>query len=317
MSFFIRPKRTLATIRHMPPKRGTYYLGRLIKRGLLKSEQVIDAIQHPQTTALGKFSWTFTEYRSNLTKDKKGYVFAKLSKYKPHGKVRVVDTKHHAELEREEPDLLEASSPFVYLPSYSGIAYLHVWNEIQQETFVQKFMELITRKYDKFFVDCHIEAISDMRAFAKRIQSLDSISELSAKVVPPNPLFGRFWGPLKEYLKDRHAIEVRIQEKALDGEELNTDLPKIIGAIAAREDGRTDRLPELKTEIGDQAILMAADGYGRGKVVGRRDSQEQIIRTSETIKSFQFDKEPDPAELYNQALEVFRKLGEDHEMRHG
>ncbi len=41
------------------------------------------------------------------------------------------------------PNLLEASAPFVYLPEFSGLAFLHVWNGIQEDVFPRRFKAII------------------------------------------------------------------------------------------------------------------------------------------------------------------------------
>ena len=46
-----------------------------------------------------------------------------------------------------------ASSPFVYLPDYSGIAFLHVWNAIQEDLFPKGFCSLIEAAYQNFWCD--------------------------------------------------------------------------------------------------------------------------------------------------------------------
>jgi hypothetical protein len=63
-------------------------------------------------------------------------------------------------------------------------------------------------------------------------------------------------------------------------------------------------------------MLMAADGYGKGKVVGEQKGEEVIIRTSDTHKSFLFSQEPDPAELANAAAKHFKAVSHQRKMKH-
>ena len=74
--------------------------------------------------------------------------------------------------------------------------------------------------------------------------------------------------------------------------------------------------PERIPDITDAALLMAADGYGNGKVVGSQDGEKRILRTSETKKSFPSDKEPDPRVLAQQAIAQFLQVSQERDMDH-
>ena len=74
--------------------------------------------------------------------------------------------------------------------------------------------------------------------------------------------------------------------------------------------------PEEEVGITDAALLMSADGYGRGKVVGESDGNEVIIRTADTQKSFLHSKEPVPEELANECAEHFEKVSKERDMGH-
>ena len=137
------------------------------------------------------------------------YVFGKLSKYSPQGSVKVLDEKEKAETRVIEPNLIEASSPFLYIPQFSGLAYLHVWNQIEREIFAKRFSRIIEESFDNFFVDCKIEPITDLRKFIEKLTSIETFTEISAKIHPPNPLFGRAWKDLREYLEKRQASEFK------------------------------------------------------------------------------------------------------------
>lgn len=61
---------------------------------------------------------------------------------------------------------------------------------------------------------------------------------------------------------------------------------------------------------------MAADGYGKAKLEGVKGKHVVIIRTSDNMKSFLFDKEPDPKELYEQAKTIFEEINKERYMDH-
>ena len=210
------------------------------------------------------------------------------------------------------PNKLEASSSFVYLPECSGIAFLHVWNGIQENVFPRRFKSIIEKAFGNFFVNCEIESISDYRAFKSRLKNLDKYTEFSATVHPPNPLFGRLWGGLNEYIESRNASEVTIKEQASKSDGLQSRLIELMEKIVESSDYE----PGFKPDIADAAILMAADGYGRGKVVGEENGEEVVVKTSDSQKSFSHDKEPSPEDLAGAAKVQFDKVSKERDMKH-
>lgn len=291
--------------------RGRYYMSRVIKLGSLNQEKLQNAIINAPVVPVGKFEWTITDVVDGRD-FKYPYIYGNLVKYSKQGRVTIVDEPNKQQFEATATNLLEASSPFVYLPEFSGIAYLHVWNGIQEEVFRSRFEVIIESAYERFFVDCTVEPVSDYRAFYDRLNALDKITELSAKVHPPNPLFGRLWGSLDNYIKKRKVDEVAVRESSERNEGIATNIVNLIKSIL--ENPKFE--PEMEPELMDAAILMAADGYGSGKAVGFEGEQEVIIRTSETQKSFLFSKEPVPSDLASAAHLQFSRISEERNMGH-
>ena len=291
-------------------RRGRYYLGRVVKINL-DQERLMDAMTNAPIITIGKFDWTITdiEYKSN---DEFPYVFGKLSKYAKDGHAKVIDEVSRSQVEADVPNLLEASSSFVYLPECSGIAFLHVWNGIQEDVFPRRFKSVIEAAFDGFMVACDIEPISDYRAFTSRLKKLSHFTEFSATVYPPNPLFGRLWGSLNEYIVSRNASEVAIKEQTSKPKGLKSRIVELMDRIMESPDYEPDDVPA----IGDAAILMAADGYGRGKVVGVANGDEVVIKTSDTQKSFLHEKGPEPQELAVKAKSQFDKVSSERDMKH-
>ena len=292
-------------------KRGRYYLARVIKLGELNQTRLLDAIVKAPVVPIGQFEWTITDVidRRRATTP---YVFGNLAKYTREGTVKIVDEPSKQQVQAIAPNLLEASAPFVYLPEFSGLAFLHVWNGIQEDVFPRRFKSIIEAAYDNFFVDCTIEPITDYRAFLEKLNTLDRITELSAKVHPPNPLFGRLWGSLDKYVKRRQASEVAIRETTDSAKGLSTDLVKLIERILENPKYQ----PKTEPDITDAAMLMAADGYGSGKAVGMDGDTEVVVRTNESQKSFLFEKEPAPEILATVAKIQFERVSEERDMGH-
>lgn len=292
-------------------RRGRYFLARVIKLGDLDQQKLIDAIVKAPTVPRGQFEWTITDVVDKRSATEP-YVFGNLAKYSWQGQVTVVDELAKRQLQAQAPNLLEASAPFVYLPDFSGLAYLHVWNGIQEDVFPRRFKSIIEAAYDNFFVDCTVEPVADYRAFLQKLQSLDQIIELSAKVHPPNPLFGRLWGSLDKYVKRRKAEEISVRESTDKPQGLSTQILVLIQRIL--ENPKYE--PSEEPDITDAALLMAADGYGSGKAVGMDGEHEVVVRTAESQKSFLFEKMPEPEALAIAARRQFERVSEERDMKH-
>lgn len=294
-------------------RRGTYYLGRIIKLGYLDQAKLLNAIRESATVLVGKFKWMITNTCEGNVNGSP-YIMGRLSKYAQEGKVTVVDEEEHLERDALASKLLEASSPFIYMPEFSGIAYLHVWNSIQDELFRKRFKAVIQEKFENFFVDCTIEPISDYKSFAVRLSKMRRITHITAKVHPPNPLFGRCWASLNEYIKKRNADTVSVREDSDSGQGLQSDVLRLLRAIMDTPAYEPADVPD----IADAALLMAADGYGHGRVVGTDSEDVEIaIRTSDTQKNFLFDKEPIPEELAAKVLGLLSAVTHERNMQHG
>jgi hypothetical protein len=292
-------------------RRGRYYLARVMKLGQLTPARFTDALLRPPVLPFGNFEWTVTDVVDN-TGSTFPYIYGNLSKFSRSGAVKVIDENERRQLPATANNLLEASAPFVYLPEYSGLAYLHVWNGIQVDVFPRRLKAIVEAASDGFFVECAIEPVSDYRKFLQRLRSIDRITELSARVHPPNPLFGRLWAELDDYIKSRNAEEVVVKEVTTKKGGLDTALPNVVAGIL----DNSQYQPQKALGLTDAALLMAADGYGAGQVVGRDGDQEVRIQTAETQKNFMFKREPEPDELAEQARLHFDRITKDRDMKH-
>lgn len=292
-------------------KRGRYYLARVIKLGQLTRDSFLEALTVPKAITVGDSDWTITDILNRFDNGG-GFVYGNLAKYSREGVVKLVDENSKQQFQALAPNLLEASAPFVYLPEFSGLAYLHVWNGIPQEIFPRRFASVIEAKFDGFFAKCDIEKIADYRAFLDRLAALERITELSAKVRPPNPLFGRLWKELDDYLRKRKASEVVVKESSDDTQGLATQITVHIGNILINRDYK----PASPLDVTDAAVLMAADGYGSGKATGIENGSTVVIRTAESQKSFLFEKQPVAEALATTARDHFERLSSERDMRH-
>ncbi|MEO7863341.1 MAG: hypothetical protein ABIU05_23475 [Nitrospirales bacterium] len=293
-----------------------FYLGRVIKLGNLTSEGVIGAIRESVSVQIRGIRYTFTDFQEFREKTQVKGVYARLAKYRAEGTVEAVRPDVHSMGQEAIANLIEASSPLVYLPEFSGIAYKHVWN-LQREQFVRAFCELVEAREHNFFVRCDIESVTDLRTFVTRLAGLEKITLLQASVKPSNPLFGPCWEPLKDYIKKRRLEEVTIKEESIAG--ISTKVAEIATKMSDGTTGAAELrelMEPLLNGVGDAALLMAADGYGHGKVVGTEENRTVTIKTSENQKSFVFDSDPSPEELFQEAYKQFGKINDERYLDH-
>lgn len=297
-------------------KQAKYYLGRIQKRGELTAEKIAEAMREPEIIEYRGTRYSFIDFQAfGLPGNETGY-YAKIAKYRQRGAVEVVHEARHASAAAEVPNLIDVASAFVYLPGFSGIAYRHIWNAFPSEQFEKVFKDLVEAKYQKFFVSCDIAAIADLRTFVARLAGLDRITELQATVFPPNPLFGPCWKSLSEYLQKRKLREAVIKEEGIQG--IETRLPEIAAALLSEKPAAemVALMEPLLDGLGDAALLMAADGYGRARVKGSERGRNVIIRTSENQKSFLFEGDAHPTRLFEQTFDAFRKINDERGLEH-
>lgn len=161
-------------------------------------------------------------------------------------------------------------------------------------------------------MECNIEPISDYTTFVSKLREIDQFIEISATVHPPNPLFGRLWGSLQDYVNKRNVSELSVKEASTKNEGIGTNIIDLMNGLLENPQFS----PETPPDITDTALLMAADGYGNGKVIGKQDGEEKIIRTSDTKKSFLENKEPIADELANEATKQFEIITRERDMDH-
>lgn len=282
----------------------------------MDAEKIAAAVREPAIIEYRGTRYSFIDFEPMSAAGPSSGFYAKLVKYKQQGAVTVVHEERHASLAAEVPNLIDAASAFVYVPQFSGIAYRHIWNALPSDQFERVFKELVETKHQKFFVGCDIEPITDFRTFVSRLSRLDLITELRAKVVPPNPLFGPCWKSLSEYLRKRKLDEAEFIEQGGGG--IATRLKDI--ATSALEEGEPLSWPELMEPlldgVGDAAVLMAADGYGRGLVRGVEDGKNVVVRTSDNQKSFMFDTDPNPRRLFEISYDQLRAINDEQGLQH-
>lgn len=297
-------------------KQTRFYLGRVLKRAEMSAERIAEAVAEPVTIEYRGTRYSFIDFEAMSAAGAAHGFYAKIVKYKQQGAVTVVHEELHASRSAEVQNLIDVVSPFVYVPQFSGIAYRHIWNAMPSDQFERVFKELVEGRYEKFFVGCDIEPISDFRTFVRRLSRLDLITEIRAKVVPPNPLFGPCWKSLSEYLRKRRLQEAQIVEVGAQG--IQSKLTQI--AEAVQQESEPTSWPQLMEPlldgVGDAAVLMSADGYGRGTVKGTEEGRSVVVKTSDNQKSFLFDADPNPVRLFEMAFDQLERVNKEQGLQH-
>lgn len=69
-------------------------------------------------------------------------------------------------------------------------------------------------------------------------------------------------------------------------------------------------------DVTDAAVLMAADGYGSGKVAGYARDNEIVVLTTQNQLSFLFAKQPAHEALAEEAVRRLRRESERRGLMH-
>lgn len=302
-----------STVGGVKLKLGTYYLGRAVKIGAFTDKMILKGLTDPSVVILDqrwRYAWAIRDVEVAGTPESPDWVFGRLVKFRPEGEVAIVDQSTTKAVPHK--NLLRASGPFVYLPEYSGLAYFRVANHIEANSFTRRLEEIIHKANNNpILARVSIEHISDLEAFIERLLRLDTIRSIEAKVHPPNPLFGRAWKSLRDYLESRNTSQLTISEKAADGEGLSTSLPALI------KDSKNSSPDLPNAAIGDSALLMATDGYGSGSIKGMENGTPVSLLTKQIARSFQFKNDPSPSELASEAAKQLDAVTKERSMTHG
>lgn len=293
------------------PNQALYYLSRVIKLGQLTSSKLVDALDNPSSVIIRNIGWTIIDTQRNNQ-----FVVGIMAKYDPEGEISIIDPHSHSEKVEKHKNMRSARSPFLYIPEYSALVHQKVAGEIEPFVFGKRFAAIIKETFKDFFMDCDVEPITDLRSFAVKLASLDGINRIQAKVNPPNPMFGPYWGPLKDYLKKRKTETLRIEEEAKSEQLLSSKIPEYVKSLSTNDSSEPSEEFIKSIDIGDAAILMAADGYGKGLIYGKQKEKYITIKTSESIHNFTFDKIPNAEELYKISIEILQRINAQRHMKH-
>ena len=73
---------------------------------------------------------------------------------------------------------------------------------------------------------------------------------------------------------------------------------------------------DIKIDIGDAAVLMAADGYGRGKIEGVTKGQSVVVSTKDKAIVLKLPVDVKPIELYDAVQRKLKSISDERYMGH-
>lgn len=292
--------------------KGKFYFGRVVKTGTnYDQKKLVEGLRKAFPIKSKKYSWAFVEVReSNISGQM--YISGQLAQYDQDGEIDVVEELTRSRRKSLAKNQIRSSARFVYFPEHSGIIFLNVWNSIPVNVFRSKFCELVDAYYQKMFVQTEIELITDYKKFSTKIRELESVLEIDANVHLPNPMFGELWEEIDRELRERNSERLTIIEKAKSGRSIKTNLIEIVDSIV---NGKFKL--KKRPSISEAAILMAADGYGKGTVIGSVGTEIVEVRTNKMELTISLEKDCDEETLARVALKALENIEKERRMKHG
>jgi hypothetical protein len=283
--------------------KGKYHLGRLIKFGVLDHEKFIKALQLSKGIMAKKYKWLITDSIYNVEGEFE-YFYGNLSKYSPEGETFIIDEKTKETKEDITNNLAIASSPFVYIPEFSGIGYLKVWSQIDEDTFKGRIRDIVVNFYDGIFIDLTINDIDETFNFIQKLKELETITKIDCVIHQPNPLYGNIWKHLKDYLIKRNTKELTIKEESRSLGGIDTPL------------NRSENSFSEDVSLTDAAIFMALDGYGKAVVRGTKSGKSVELKTSSNVIKIEAEKSLSHDELAKLVYVALKNINKERGLQH-
>lgn len=286
---------------------GKFFFGRVIKLGTLDKDKFIEALSLSKGYETSKYKWLITDSFHNKENEFE-YFYGKLSKYSPEGETLIIDEDTKKTKEDITQNLAIASAPFIFIPEFSGIVYLKVSNQIDEEAFKGRIRSIVVSYFNNFFVDVGISDIVETFKFEEKIKSFDQINRIECDIYQPNPLYGDIWKHLFDYLKNRNSKELKIVEESKSEGGISTNLNN--------KNNSANRIVLNVLSLADAAIYMAIDGYGKGKVKGLINGKEKEFKTSQNVLFLNAEKNIEHKELARLVYNELAKLNSERDLKH-
>jgi len=298
----------------MPKGEAVFYVGRVVKGGTA-IDNFINALLDAKPYQEESEIWSIINTIENEIENTR-YIYGKLTKAKPDTQYKVLSADLKVVEEKEEKNMITAESSFVYIPEYSGIVFQSIVNQIEPKQFTKYFARIIENTLDNVLVLCEINLIDDLEEFYKKIVDFEFVSILKTTVRPPNPLFGRFWEPLKKYLLERQVEEYQ-QKEISKKKGLKCNIAFLLKLlIEGDEEKITAYLANHSPSLSDLAVLMSLDGYGDGRIDGMVRGKHVFVKTHEKVRHFTLPSQYSEEMLFNESYEIFKGISNERYMQH-
>ena len=274
----------------MPPNVHTYYFGRLNLMGVWdnKREFLHKALKSGSVESKRNFKYGIFDVEE-IALQGQVFVYGRLVKYKPVLEGEVVDEQKGKVVEGGLPHGVVAKSDFFLHYQSEVIAYRPIANRLSESQFREMFARLIEAAHHHFFVSAALELIEEEFGIIEAVKKFQIIQRIVIEVHPTNPSNRKTYQRIDERLK---RLKAQRMKQSIEGGE---------GGL------NKDTLEEDDIYAG---LVMAADGYGKGRVQGVLDGAKVTISTGQSPVKKEILFSENPEEVLYQLLPVFKRIWE-------
>lgn len=268
----------------------TFFFGRLNVLGSTEDKYrfINDALNAGAAEIFGKFKYGFFDIQE-VTLNNEVFAFGRIVKYKPLLEGEVVDEGAHALIEGGLPQRVVAKAEFFLHHRTSVIAFRPVASRISSGQFRLVFSRLIEAGHQKYFVSAQIDTIEEELEIRDALQKLEIVRRISIDIHPTNPSNRPVYQNVNERLK---ALEAQRLRQVIEG----------------GENGLNKR--HIENDDAFRGLLMAADGYGKGRIEGSIQGNKVVITTEDSPIRKEVVASETPSEILVQLFPAFQRIWE-------
>ena len=274
----------------MPPNVHTYYFGRLNLMGAWEDKQefLYKALKSGAVESKRGFKYGIFDVQEISLQGQK-FAHGRLVKYKPVLEGEVVDEQKGKVVEGGLPHGVVAKSDFFLHYHSEVIAYRPIANRLSSAQFREMFARLIETAHHNFFISASLEVIEEEFGIIEAVRRFQVVQRIVVEVHPTNPSNRKTYQRIDERLK---RLKAQRMKQSIEGGEHGLN---------------KDALEEDDIYAG---LVMAADGYGRGRVQGILDGAKVTISTGQSPIKKEVLFTGSHKEVLRQLLPVFERIWE-------
>jgi hypothetical protein len=204
------------------------------------------------------YTWGFYEIESILDNNDH-YLSGFLVKYNPLDPKEIVNNDTRTIEQQEARNHIKSKARF-FLHIKTGIISYQPTSGINEKSFRKNFSELLEASYENFLINAEIQLINREESFFNDIRRLDSIEKIFINLHPSNPTSRNLWKRVDERLQDLN-VESYVETYKLKNQ--------------------NNTLSIVEDEDINSKLHIASDGYGEGKIKGKKDEEAITITTGD------------------------------------